>query len=187
MNKNDMPRHARITSIVFYIVGYITAIAANFFNHRFQVGVVFGIIAYAVLTSAILIFSKTLREKPWHYMVIQSILSTILSIVLSGAFDSAQVFVHSMFFHCVLCFIYLNVSFAKFHMVLTSIMLIAMTFFVVLVIRTTQSIIEYLFGSVLTFVSSYIILIMVLNICFQRRQNIEQERGLDGLLRVVEV
>lgn len=173
-------------AMTFYVLGCILVAIIGLANHTLSLAVVIGFAFYAILTSVVLFCSQMLKFGEWGFKVAQCLLFAVLSVFISIAFNSAQVFVYCNFFNVVICFVFIDPKLSKLQMYVSTSMLVLMTVAIALFVRSAQSMIEFLFGSVITFVTSWVVIAMASMIRFQHRQMTEQERSLDDLLKVVE-
>lgn len=149
-----------------------------------------GVIGFAVpaaalaITLGVNIHKKFISEKV--HKRIQSLAFFVVNTLLSVSFDSAQVFIYATFFSAVTIFVFLDPSLSRFHMVVS----VLFTVFVAAVVSSytgsQQTMFAYTFGTIVMVVTNWVIVSMTNIISFQQRQNYEQERSLDDLLKVVE-
>ena len=172
--------------MTFYIIGCILVGVIGLANHTMSLAVVIGFAFYAALTTTILAFSQRLKFGEWGFKVAQCLLFAMLSIFVSIAFNSAQVFVYCTFVHVIISFVFIDPKLAKLQIAVNTGMLAMMIVVLALFVRSAQSMIEFIFGAVITFVTSWVTIAMATMIRFQHRQMTEQERSLDDLLKVVE-
>ncbi len=175
-----------ICSMVLYIIGCVVTAIIGLANSTMSLAVTIGFGFYAVFTSLILGFSQMLKFGEWGFKVAQSLLFAVLAVFVSIAFDSAQVFVYCTFIHVIISFVFVDPKLSKFQMAVSTGMLAMMIVILALFVKSAQSMIEFIFGAVITFLTSWVIIAMTTMIRFQHRQMTEQERSLDDLLKVVE-
>ncbi len=174
-------------NLVFFIIEFVSIIIIGLFFDRFNLFVV-GTFSVISVISALILFrgkkKKPLSEKA--HKIFQSIAFVLVSAFASIIFDSAQVFVYSMFFSVIAGFIFLDAKFSYFQLCLSMAVIIAVGVFVGIYTGSDQSVLEYTFGAVVLFVANWVIISMTNIITFQYRKMTEQERSLDDLLKVVE-
>lgn len=175
-----------ITAMTFYVLGCLLVIIIGLTHNTMSPAIVIGFAFYGILTSLILGFSQKLKFGEWGFKVAQCLLFSVLSIFVSFAFDSAQTFVYCTFLHLIISFVFIHPKLSKFQLAVSSVMLIMMIVGLALFVQSTQSMIEFIFGSVITLVTGWVIIAMTSTISFQHRQMTEQEQSLDDLLKVVE-
>ncbi len=173
-------------SITFYIIGCLLVAIVGLVNGMLSPAVVVGFSFYAVLTTLVLCFSQKLGFGEWGFKVAQCLLFMVLGVFISTAFDSAQVFVYCTFFNVITSFIFLDPRLAKLQMAVSTGILALMAVFIAIFVRSAQSMMEFIFGAAITFITGWVIIAMTTMIRFQHRQMTEQERSLDDLLKVVE-
>lgn len=173
-------------AMALYVIGCIVVAIIGLANGTLSLAVVIGFCFYAVMTSLVLGFSQKLKFGEWGFKVAQCLLFSVLSIFISVAFDSAQTFVYCTFIHLVISFVFIDPKLAKLQLAVCSGMLAMMIVVIALFVRSAQSMIEFIFGTVITFITGWVIIAIVTMIRFQHRQMTEQERSLDDLLKVVE-
>ncbi len=117
---------------------------------------------------------------------IQSIAFFIVGIFLSVAFDSAQVFVYATMFSAITMFVFLDPHLSKFHLVASFVFAILAAIYVGVYTGSSHTMQAYTFGMIVVQVTNWVILSMTNIITFQSRQNYEQERSLDDLVKVIE-
>ncbi len=173
-------------SITFYIIGCLLVAIVGLVNGMLSPAVVVGFCFYAVLTTLVLGFSQRLKFGEWGFKVAQCLLFMVLGVFISTAFDSAQVFVYCTFFNVITSFVFLDPRLAKLQMAVSTGILVLMAVFIAIFVRSAQSMMEFIFGAAITFITGWVIIAMTTMIRFQHRQMTEQERSLDDLLKVVE-
>ena len=174
-------------NLAFFIIEFIAIVVIGLIFDR--------IVAYVFFTFSIVLAicvailwrgnkKKLLSEKA--HKIFQCISFVIMSGFASVTLNSAQVFIYSMFFACIVGFIFLDASFSRFQLYLSSIALVTVGVVVGVFTGSSQSILEFCFGGVVLFIANWVIISMSNIIMFQYRQMAEQERSLDDLLKVVE-
>ncbi len=174
-------------NLVFFIIEFIAIVVIGLIFDRFNLFVYSIFAALTVICVAVLWRGekkKPLSEKA--HKIVQSISFVIMSGFASVTLDSAQVFIYSMFFACIVGFIFLDSSFSRFQLYLSAIVLLSVGVVVGVFTRSGQSILEFCFGGVVLVIANWVIISMSNIIVFQYRQMAEQERSLDDLLKVVE-
>ncbi len=143
--------------------------------------------AYSVITVAILVRErkKPLSEKAHKYF--QNIVFIVANLLVTVAYNSAQAFVYSMCFTSVIIFMFLDVKLIRFHMILSVGVVVAAEILLLASGMPNHTMLQYNYGAGVLLFMNWIIATMVSTITFQDRQNREQERSLDDLLKVVEV
>ena len=126
-----------------------------------------------------------LSEK--NYQRIISIVFIILNVIFGGVCDSAQVFIYSMFFSTVVMLVFVDESASRFYMKCALAMMVGMGIIVFNFFRGKNTIMDYTVGSIVLLITNGVAISICNFIAFQNRKNREQERGLDDLLKVVEV
>ncbi len=174
-------------NLAFFIVESIAVILISVIYDRLITPLLIGLIFFVVAMTAILFRGKkkfVLSEGAHKFL--QEYAFLVLGVFASLTFDSAQVFIYSVLFNSIVCFIFLDPKFAKRHMVFTLIVMIVMGIIVALFTRSEQTMLEFTFGAVVVLITNWVIISMTNVIAFQNRKSEEQERSLDDLLRVVE-
>ncbi len=174
-------------NLAFYIIEFIAIFIIGIIFDRLNIYYISVFSAFAIITAIILWRGK--KKKPLSersHKIFQSICFVFVSGFASAICDSAQVFIYSMIFSCIAGFIFLDVKFSRFQLYLSSIAVIAVVIFVKFYTRSRQSVLEFVFGSVVLIVANFVIISMTNIITFQYRKMLEQERSLDDLLKVVE-
>ncbi len=149
-----------------------------------------GVVIFAVPAAAVAIMfgvnihKKFLSEKA--HKRIQSLVFFWVNGMLSVAFDSAQVFMYATLFSAITIFVFLDPDISRFHMVVSVLVAVVVAAIVSIYTGSQQTMFAYTFGTVVMLVTNWVILSMTNIISFQQRQNYEQERSLDDLLKVVE-
>lgn len=174
-------------NLAFYIIEFVAIIIIGFAFERLNIYFLSVFTAFAVITTLILWRGKKKRPMSENvHKIFQSICFVFVSGFASAICDSAQVFVYSLIFSCIVGFIFLDVKFARFQLYLSIISVVAVGIFVKLYTGSRQSVLEFFFGGVVLIVANWVIISMTNIITFQYRKMFEQERSLDDLLKVVE-
>ncbi len=184
--RDSFKTSARV-NLYFFILQIITVIIMGLSTGRLPVLLV---IAFAVLaTAAAAMFAVNISLKfigEFMHMRLQSIAYFIVIIFISVAFDSAQVAIYATLFSSVMIFVFLDPKISKFHLVASLVFVMLAAVYVALYTQSRHTMQVYTFGAVIVLVTNWVILSIINIINFQRRQNYEQERSLDDLIKVVE-
>lgn len=175
------------TNLIFYILECMVVIIMNIVFNRIPWPVFAPLICFFIVTTAILYRGK--KKKPLNemtHMIMQSMCFVIVDSILSIVFDSAQVFIYAMCFSSVLAFVYLNNKLMRFQMIQSMVVIIFVAAIVSIYVGSRQTMLVYTFGTVMLFVTNWVITSMTNIINYQYRKSMEQERSLDDLLKVVE-
>lgn len=176
----------RRCSMAFYILGCLLILIIGAVKQSIPRPLLIAFTVYAVATILIMLFRRKLRFSDNAYKIMQCLLFAAQNIFLSVAFDSAQVFVYATFLDVVVSFIFLDPKFAKFQMIVSTSMLVMMTVVIIVFVKSAQSLIEFILGASVTFITSWAVVAMSSMIRYQHRRMLEQERSLDDMLKVVE-
>ncbi len=174
-------------NLAFYIIEFVVIILIGFIFDSLSYAYLGAFIAFAVISVAILWRGK--KKNPMSekaHKIFQSICFVFISGFASAIYNSAQVFIYSMIFSCIVGFIFLDYKFSRFQLYLSLIALLVVGVFVGVYTGSNQSVIEFAFGGIVLIVANWVIISMTNIITFQYRKMAEQERSLDDLLRVVE-
>ncbi len=172
----------------FYSLEILVVIILNLIYKRLPISILVAFAVVAIASAAIL--GVNIRK---HYLSefthkrMQSLAFFIVGIFLSVAFDFAQVFIYATFFSAITIFVFLDPKLSKFHLVASMIFVVLAAAFVAVYTGSKQTMQVYTFGAAVVLITNWVILSMINIITFQHRQNYEQERSLDDLLKVVEV
>lgn len=172
--------------VTFYTLACLLVIIIGLAQKTISPAIAIGFGFYAVLTISLLFVFPRLPWGEWGFKVGQCLLFTAVNFFVSIAFDSAQVYVYCHFINTVISFVFIDPKLSKLQMSVSTFALAIMTAVLVLFVRSTQSLIEFIFGAVVTFVMAWVAIAMGTMIRFQHRHMTEQERSLDDLLKVVE-
>lgn len=172
--------------ITFYIMGSILVTVLGLVLGTLSVSVVIGFIFYAVATTLLLCFSQRLKFGEWGFKVMQCMLFTALSMFVSVVFNSAQVYIYSGFLHAVLSLVFIDPKLSKLQLLVNTVTQALVIAFISIVVQSTQTLIEFIYGMFISMVGSWVIISMASMTRFHYRQMLEQERSLDDLLKVVE-
>lgn len=140
--------------------------------------------AAVAITLGVNIHKKFISENA--HKRIQSLAFFWVNGLLSVSFDSAQVFVYATLFSAVTIFVFLDPAVSRFHMSVSVLASVVVAAVVSIYTGSQQTMFAYTFGTVVMLVTNWVIVSMTNIITFQQRQNYEQERSLDDLLKVVE-
>ncbi len=172
---------------LFYIMDCLIVILMHLAFHRLNEIVFYIFLAYTVITMAIL-FRE--HKKPRISEYVHKRLQVIFVVIVNGcqafAFDSAQVFIYAMCFSAVVVFVFLDEKLSRFYTIMSVLIVITTMRGIVYFIHSINTTYAFSFGILVLVVINWIIITMVNRITFQTRQNIEQERSLDDMLKVVE-
>ncbi len=174
-------------NLYFSIFEQLVVLIMSIAYHRMPLYAIIGFVVPAVALDVMLgvnIHKHFLSEKAHKY--IQSITFFVVGAFTSVAFDSAQVFIYAVFFSAITIFVFLDPKLSRFHMIASVIVVVLVAAFVSIYTGSRQTMLEYTFGTIVTLVTNWVIVSMTNIITFQQRQNYEQERSLDDLLKVVE-
>ena len=174
-------------NLVFYIVECVVVILMGFINNHLSLELIGVFAAYALVTSLVLYRGKkkfVLSE--YAHCRAQCVLFVVVNIFLSISFDSAQGFMYAMYFSTIASYIFLDNKLVKFQFIQSLILIVVVAGFLSVYIGSKQTMQAFTFGSVVLIVMNTVILVMTNMINFKTRTNIEQERSLDDLLKVVE-
>lgn len=174
-------------NLYFYIFELLVVLVMSLVYHRMPLPVVIGFLVPAIASAVMfgvnihkLFLSENVHKR------IQSIAFFIVDAFLAVAFDSAQVFIYAIFFSAITIFVFLDPKLSRFHMMASVMIVVLVAAFVSIYTGSRQTMLEYSFGTIVTLVTNWVIVSMTNIITFQQRQNYEQERSLDDLLKVVE-
>lgn len=174
-------------NIFFYVLESLIIIALYIFYRRMPLP---SFVVFCLFFIASTIFFirgvKSGKLQRAEYQRIQSISHIALHMILSVAFDSAQVFLFAMGLSAVVIFIFIDSSITKFHAAISIPIVIIAAIGIGLVNGTRQTMLVYTFGSIVVLTINFVIVSMCSIINFQGRKSKEQERSLDDLLKVVE-
>lgn len=174
-------------NLYFSIFEQLVVLIMSIVYHRMPLYAMIGFVVPAVALDVMLgvnIHKHFLSEKAHKY--IQSITFFVVGAFTSVAFDSAQVFIYAIFFSAITIFVFLDPKLSRFHMIASVLVVVIVAAFVSFYTGSRQTMLEYTFGTIVTLVTNWVIVSMTNIITFQQRQNYEQERSLDDLLKVVE-
>lgn len=175
------------TNLYFYIAMGLTAIVMNLSFHRIPTPFMIGFAV--VFIGSVIAFIKAAKKPDINctaYGKFQSVAFTVVNMVLSMTFDSAQVFIYAMCFSTILIFVFIDTRVSKFHLFQSLIIVIIAAGIISVYTGSMQTMFAYSFGTVLLLVANWVILSMTTHINFQYRKSTEQERSLDDMLKVVE-
>ena len=174
-------------NLFFYLLECVVAVVLSIIYDRLVPVALIGFIVFALVTSFILFrVNKKHKISESNHKKLQSFFYSVINVVMSIAFDSAQVFIYAMCFSTIAMFIFLDTKIAKFQMLQSVLMIILFGGFTSVVVGSRQTMLEFTFGSFVLIVINWVVLSMTSIITFQNRKSIEQERSLDDLLKVVE-
>lgn len=111
----------------------------------------------------------------------------VLHILLSFAFDSAQVFMYAMCFSSIINFSFINSKLAKYQCLASLISILVSGGFVSCYSGSKPTMMAFTFGAAVLLIINWVIISMVSHIEYQYRINAEQERSLDDMLELVEM
>lgn len=174
-------------NLYFFIFEALIVLIMSICFHRMPTLVIIGFavpITLICIMFGVNIHKKFLSENA--HKRIQSLAFFVMDGFLSIAFDSAQVFIYAVFFSAVTLFVFLDPKLARFHMIASVLVVILVAAIVSSFTGSQQTMLEFAFGTIVTLVTNWVIMSMTNIITFQQRQNYEQERSLDDLLKVVE-
>ena len=107
-------------NLAFYIIEFVAIIIIGFAFERLNIYFLSVFTAFAVITTLILWRGKKKRPMSENvHKIFQSICFVFASGFASAICDSAQVFVYSLIFSCIVGFIFLDVKFARFQLYLS--------------------------------------------------------------------
>ncbi len=174
------------TNLYFYtFMGLVATIMSIGFK-RLSTPLLIGFIVFLVGTIIAFSIAAKKTTKYTLYGKLQMAAFVVLNVFLSVSFDSAQVFVYAMCFSTILGFVFIDKKVSQFQVIQCIICVVIVAAFVSIYTRSTQTMFAFSFGTIMLLVMNWVILSMTTHIRFQYRKNIEQERSLDDMLKVVE-
>lgn len=174
-------------NIFFYVFESLVIIALYIFYRRMPPASFVVFCTFALASTVFFIRGvKSGKLKRVQYQRLQSIAHIALHMILSVAFDSAQVFLFAMALSAIVVFIFIDSSITKFHAAVSIPIVVIAAIGIGLVNGTRQTMLVYSFGSLVVLMINFVIVSMCSIINFQGRKSKEQERSLDDLLKVVE-
>ncbi len=177
---------AYTTNSFFYVfMGIATIIIGISFKRLPLALLIFFLVFFVGTTIAFAVAARRTRRVTL-YGRLQMAAFVIINIFLSIVFDSAQVFIYAMCFSTILGFVFIDSKVSKFQFMQSFIIIFIAARFVSHYTGSRQTMLAFSFGTVMLLVMNWIIVSMVNHIRFQYRKNIEQERSLDDILKVVE-
>ncbi len=174
-------------SLVFYALECITVIvlSAIFRNYHWHSILLITGYSIAVFTCLLLGVRKN-RLKERVYKILQMIAFVIVNTFTGFAFDSAQVMMYSMILTSVILFSFIDTWLMKVYTAVSFIVQIAYIMALGFILQSAQTMREMTFGIVACAVANWVFISVTSMINFQQRQNIEQARSLDDLLKIIE-
>lgn len=174
-------------NLFFYLLECVVVVVLSIIYDRLVPVALIGFVVFSLITILVLFRGDKKRKisESMHKML-QSFFYSVINVVMSIAFDSAQVFIYAMCFSTIAMFIFLDTKIAKFQMLQSVLMIVLFGCFTSVVVGSRQTMLEYTFGSFVLIVINWVVLSMTSIITFQNRKSVEQERSLDDLLKVVE-
>ncbi len=174
-------------NIVFYVAECLLVL---FLMLKFRKLHLCGMAAFIVVASALFILLyRGKKKKPLKetvHMRMQALAFIFVHVFMSLALDSAQVFIYAMCLSSVTNFIFIDVKQAIYHLKLSFAFAVMAAVFIFFYTGSTHTMIIFTFGIAILVIMNWVMLSITHVISFQNRQNMEQERSLDDLLKVVE-
>lgn len=183
------PNYARgrLANLLFYVFESVITIIYILVKGEFPAVVTGCIFLYLVATCTFLMCAPNrIQINPYIYCRIQIILFMILAILLCFTYQSAHIFIYTMYLRILIAFLYIDDKLCRFQTLLTMTVSILfwMTDFCGLPNHPTSP------EMTLALLSMYAACWMLTNfariLTFEQRKSLEQERSLDDLLKVVE-
>ncbi len=174
-------------SLVFYAIECLIVILLSaFFRHYSLISVVL-IAFYSVTVFSLLYLSvKKKKLKNRTYKIMQMISFVIVNTFTGFAFDSAQVMMYAMILTSVILFAFIDTWLMKVYTVCSFIIQLAYITALGFILQSAQTMREMTFGILACTVANWVFISMTSAIQFKERQNMEQERSLDDLLKIIE-
>lgn len=174
------------TNLYFYTFMGLIAVIMSICFKRLPISVLICFVVFFIGTATAFSITAKRTSKYTLYGKLQMSAFVVINIFLSVSFDSAQVFVYAMCFSTILGFVFIDKKVSQFQFVQCLICVVVAAAFVSIYTGSRQTMLAFTFGTIMLLVMNWVILSMTTHIRFQYRKNVEQERSLDDMLKVVE-
>ncbi len=184
MNNEDFRQGSKTATAYFFIGGFMTVLCNSFLDvYSFPVSLTIGLSLLALFI--VMVFARS-RFSPLSIKTLQTVSFVILAALLGMAFSNTTMFFCTMALQSVIMLSYMDAKFMNIHRGITSTAMLLLGIPSIIGMEGSAPLSQYIACYITVMGVQQLCSIVANSINARDRQNREQERSLDDLLKIVE-